>query len=150
MASNRLTPMFDYAARRRKLDEVLEQEGVDAMFVGLSSDLEYLSGLERNIPAFGNMSDQNSLAPDTVVTGPVWNMRPTVEYVIKQVKAGAYTAQDLKDFSMMGKGGASLAPLHSWEQKLPKDVSDLVTQKTETIKSGKFRVDINEADPTKK
>jgi hypothetical protein len=70
--------------------------------------------------------------------------------VIKQVKAGAYTAQDLKDFSMMGKGGASLAPLHGWEQKLPKDVIDLVNQKTETIKSGKLRVDINEADPTKK
>src|SRR6266849_1723496 len=56
MASNKLTPMFDYEARRRKLDEVLKQEGVDALFLGLSSDLEYLSGLERNIPAFGNVS----------------------------------------------------------------------------------------------
>ena len=48
--------MFDYAARRRKLDEVLDQEGIDALFLGLSSDLEYLTGLERNIPAFGNVS----------------------------------------------------------------------------------------------
>jgi len=56
MASHKLAPMFDYAERRRKLDHVLEQEGVDALFLGLSSDLEYLSGLERNIPAFGNIS----------------------------------------------------------------------------------------------
>ena len=48
--------MFDYAARRRRLDNVLDREGVDALFLGLSSDLEYLTGLERNIPAFGNVS----------------------------------------------------------------------------------------------
>src|SRR5713101_6361961 len=48
--------MFDYAERRGRLAKVLEQEGVDAMFLGLSSDLEYLTGLERNIPTFGNVS----------------------------------------------------------------------------------------------
>ena len=48
--------VFDYAARRRKLDDELGKDGVDAMFLGLSSDLEYLTGLERNIPTFGNVS----------------------------------------------------------------------------------------------
>ena len=48
--------MFDYAARRRRLDEVLEREGVDAMFLGPSSDHEYLTGVERMIPTFGNVS----------------------------------------------------------------------------------------------
>ena len=48
--------MFDYAARRRKLDQVLQEEGVDALFLGPSSDLEYLTGMERNIPTFGNVS----------------------------------------------------------------------------------------------
>jgi Xaa-Pro aminopeptidase len=48
--------VFDYAARRRRLDDVLRGEGVDGLFLGLSSDLEYLTGLERNIPAFGNVS----------------------------------------------------------------------------------------------
>ena len=35
------------------------------------------------------------------------------EYVIDQVIAGSYTAQDLKDFSMVGKGGAALAPINT-------------------------------------
>ena len=48
--------MFDYAERRSRLGKEMEQEGIDAMFLGLSSDLEYLTGLERNIPAFGNVS----------------------------------------------------------------------------------------------
>ena len=48
--------MFDYAARRKKISEVLDREGIDAMFLGPSSDLEYLTGIERNIPTFGNVS----------------------------------------------------------------------------------------------
>jgi len=48
--------VFDYAARRRKLDQVMQEERVDAIFLGLSSDLEYLTGIERNIPTFGNVS----------------------------------------------------------------------------------------------
>ena len=47
---------FDYAARRRKLDAILREHNIDALFLGPSSDLEYLTGLERNIPTFGNVS----------------------------------------------------------------------------------------------
>lgn len=48
--------MFDYAERRRLLSERMEAEGVDLLFLGLSSDLEYLSGVERGIPFFGQSS----------------------------------------------------------------------------------------------
>lgn len=48
--------MFDHAERRRRLSEVMRAEGVDLLFVGLSSDLEYLSGAERGIPFFGQSS----------------------------------------------------------------------------------------------
>src|SRR5256885_6141137 len=48
--------MFDFAERRRRLAEILEHEGVDAIFLGPDSDLEYLTGLERNIPTFGHVS----------------------------------------------------------------------------------------------
>ena len=48
--------MFDYALRRRRFSELLAQHHLDAAFIGLSSDLEYLTGIERNIPAFGNVS----------------------------------------------------------------------------------------------
>jgi Xaa-Pro aminopeptidase len=48
--------VFDYSARRQKMSEVLDREAIDVMFLGLSSDLEYLTGIERNIPTFGNVS----------------------------------------------------------------------------------------------
>lgn len=102
---------------------------------------------DKKLFSFGALTDQNSEAPDYVLTSPLWNMGPTVDYVIAQVKAGTYTAQDLKDFSLMGKGGSSLAPYHGNDSKIPQDVLDLVTQKQADIVSGKFRVDINEAPP---
>src|SRR5262249_11595304 len=45
--------MFDYASRRRRLGERLEAEGVAALFLGPSADLEYLTGVERPAPSFG-------------------------------------------------------------------------------------------------
>jgi Xaa-Pro aminopeptidase len=45
--------MFDYAERRRRLFERMDAESVDALFLAPSADLEYLSGIERQIPNFG-------------------------------------------------------------------------------------------------
>jgi len=103
---------------------------------------------ENGLLAFGNMSDQNELAPDTVVTGPVWNMTPTVDYIIRQVAGGTYTAQDLKDFSMMAKGGASLADLHGFADTLDPELITLLETREQEIRDGLFRVNISEQTPT--
>ncbi|MFN8421607.1 MAG: BMP family protein [Anaerolineae bacterium] len=68
--------------------------GADVLYAERFGVIE--AAQERDVLVFGNMSDQNELAPDNVVTGPVWSMRPTVEYLLKQIKAGAYVAQDLR------------------------------------------------------
>ena len=49
-------PETEYAARREKLAERMEKSGIDALFVPPSSDLEYLTGLERDLPSFGQSS----------------------------------------------------------------------------------------------
>jgi Xaa-Pro aminopeptidase len=46
---------LEYAERRSRLGEKLRAQGIDALFVPPSSDLEYLTGLERDIPSFGNV-----------------------------------------------------------------------------------------------
>ena len=48
--------MFDYAARRARLSQRMEEQGVDALFLAPSADLEYLTGVERQIPNFGEAS----------------------------------------------------------------------------------------------
>jgi basic membrane lipoprotein Med (substrate-binding protein (PBP1-ABC) superfamily) len=99
---------------------------------------------EKGILAFGNMSDQNALAPGVVVTSPIWDMYPTITYAIETVKKGAWVAGDLKDWSMMGKGGSRIAPFHDFEQKLSPDLIKKVKQIESSIKSGSFRVPVIE------
>ena len=73
------------------------EAGVDVIYAERFGVIE--AAQEKGIVAFSNMSDQSSLAPDTVVTGPVWDMWPTIEAAIKQVQAGVFTAQDFGGFS---------------------------------------------------
>lgn len=46
-------PAAEYTARQLQLGEALERAGIDALFVPSSSDLEYLTGLARDVPSFG-------------------------------------------------------------------------------------------------
>jgi basic membrane protein A and related proteins len=135
---------FDPAAAKEAALAQLDA-GADVLYAERFGVIE--AAKDRKAWAFGNMSDQNSLAPDLVLTGPVWDMGATVDYVLKQVQAGSYTAQDLKDFSMMAKGGASLAPFHGLDAKVPDATMKLFKQKQDEINKGLYRVDIAETTP---
>lgn len=140
-----LNSWFDPAAAK---EAALAQvgAGADVLFAERFGVIEAAS--ENDLVAIGNMSDQKELAPNHVVTSVTWNMKPTVGYVIDQVLAGTYTAQDLKDFSMVAKGGAALAAINtSVRGGVPADLVTKVQEKESAIKSGTFRVDINEATP---
>ena len=119
--------------------------GVDIIYAERFGVIE--AAVEKKIYAISNMSDQSSLGPDTVITGPVWDMYPTIEQAIKLVKAGVFTAQDYGDFSRMAKGGSYLAPYHKFDKTLPAEVKDLVEKKKAEILEGNFRVDVDENTP---
>jgi basic membrane protein A len=136
---------FDPAAAKEAALAQIDS-GADVLFAERFGVIE--AAVENGLYSFGNMSDQYELGPDSVVTGPVWNMTPTVEYVLKQVVAGSFTAQDLKDFSMVAKGGASLAPIRdNMKAKIPADLYDQVMKTQQDIKDGLFRVNIAEETP---
>jgi basic membrane lipoprotein Med (substrate-binding protein (PBP1-ABC) superfamily) len=131
------------AAKEAALAQV--DAGADVLYAERFGVIEAAD--ENDLIAVGNMSDQASLAPDNVVTSVTWNMTPTAEYVIDQVAGGTYTAQDLKDFSMVAKGGASLAPINmAVKCGLTQEVDQLMAKEADIV-SGVFRVDINESTP---
>jgi basic membrane lipoprotein Med (substrate-binding protein (PBP1-ABC) superfamily) len=102
---------------------------------------------EKGVLAFGNMSDQNALAPEVVITGPVWDMYPTIKFAIEMVKKKAWVSMDLGEWSMMAKGGASLAPFHSFEKTLPAGVIKEVRDLEQKILNGTYRVPVDEQKP---
>ena len=102
---------------------------------------------EKGILAFGNMSDQNGLAPSVVITSPVWDMYPTIKFAIEMVKKKAWVAMDLREWSMMAKGGARLAPFHAFEKTLPADVLKMVRHLEKKIINGTYHVPVDEQKP---
>jgi Xaa-Pro aminopeptidase len=80
--------VFDYAERRGRLAERMEAEGVDALFLAPSADLEYLTGVERQVPNFGEAS-----YPHGWVTGAFF--RPGADPIFLFPRM--FVAFDLKD-----------------------------------------------------
>ena len=131
------------AAKEATLAQV--DNGADVFYAERFGVIE--AAAENGFFSFGNMTDQNELAPEFVISSVSWNLTPTVEYILSQVSGGTYTAQDLKDFNMWAKGGATLAPYHGTEDKIPADLLDMVETRKSEIETGLFRVDIDEAQP---
>jgi basic membrane lipoprotein Med (substrate-binding protein (PBP1-ABC) superfamily) len=121
------------------------EAGVDVIYAERFGVIE--AAKEKGVLAISNMSDQASLGPDTVVTGPVWDMWPTVKHVVTLVQAGVFTAQDFGGFSYMGKGGSYLAPYHDFDATLPDDVKQMVDERRQEILDGTFRVNLDESTP---
>ncbi len=102
---------------------------------------------ERNILAIGNVIDTQSDYPETVVASALWHFEPTLEEAIARVKAKTFKAADYGEFSFMKAGGCSLAPIGSFEGKVPAKAVALVEEKQAAIKSGSFSVEINDEEP---
>ncbi len=102
---------------------------------------------EKGILAIGNVIDTQSDYPDTVVASAIWHFEPTLDAAIAKVQDGSFTAADYGVYSFMKEGGCSLAPLGTFEGKVPQEALDLVASRTEEIKSGAFAVTINDEEP---
>jgi basic membrane protein A len=96
------------------------------------------------IYAFGNQADIHELAPDTIITSPLFFWDPSIRKMIElwydhKVNGTAYNApKDKPTFFLMKDGGSGLAPFYGFEQKLPKEVLDKVKSVTQDIMDGKL------------
>ncbi len=102
---------------------------------------------ERGKLAIGNVIDTQPQYPDTVVASALWFMEPTVDHAIAAVKAGNFKAEDYGPFSTMKYNGNTLAPLGTFEGKIPAAVLALVKDKQAAIASSKFSVPVIETEP---
>ena len=102
---------------------------------------------ERGKLAVGNVVNTQAQYPDTVIASALWHMEPTIDQAIAKVRAGSFTAEDYGQYSLMKFGGAELAPLGTFEDKVPDKVKKLVAQRTQEIKDGLFRVNVNDSEP---
>jgi basic membrane protein A and related proteins len=102
---------------------------------------------ERGKLAIGNVIDTQAQYPDTVVASALWNMEPTIDAALAKVKAGKFAAEDYGPLSMMKVKGSELAPLGTFEKKLPADLVAKVRAKEKAILAGTFTVKVNDSEP---
>ena len=102
---------------------------------------------ERGKLAIGNVIDTQSKYPDTVVASALWNMEPTINLAIKNVKEGKFKAEDYGKYSTMKYKGSELAPLGTFASKVPADTVKKVKAKEKAIVDGAFTVEIVETEP---
>lgn len=123
------------------------EAGVDVLYAERAGVVD--TAREKGIVAFGNVNDMNKEenGKNVVVTSALWNMESAVNHAIKLVKAGEFKAEDYRDFTMMAKGGATLAPFYEFEDKIPADIKAKVAETAAAIKAGSFVVEINDNEP---
>ena len=102
---------------------------------------------EKGVLAVGNVIDTQADYPETVVASALWHFEPTLDAAIANIKAGSFKADDYGVYSFMKNGGCSLAPLGTFDAKVPAEIKAKVAEKEKAIKDGSFTVEINDAEP---
>lgn len=102
---------------------------------------------ERGVLAIGNVIDTQADYPETVVASALWHFEPTLNAGIAAVRDGGFTAANYGIYSFMKEGGCSLAPLGTFEGKVPESTMELVREREAAIRSGEFAVEINDEEP---
>ncbi|WP_413718206.1 BMP family protein [Silicimonas sp. MF1-12-2] len=103
---------------------------------------------ERGILAIGNVIDTQPDYPDTVVASALWHFEPTLQAALSRVADGSFQAANYGLYSYMKEGGCSLAPLGTFDGKVPQAALDLVAEREAAIRSGDFVVTVNDEEPT--
>ena len=120
-------------------------KGADVMYAerfGVSD-----AAKEKGKLAIGNVINTQDKYPDTVVASAMWHFEPSADRAIKLARAGKFTAEDYGQYSMMKHKGSSLAPLGTFESKVPADIVAKMRTKEKAIAEGKFTVKVDDGQP---
>ena len=120
-------------------------KGADVMYAerfGVSD-----AAKEKGKLAIGNVINTQAQYPDTVVASAIWHFEPSADRAIKLAKDGKFTAEDYGQYSMMKHKGSSLAPLGTFEKKVPAEIVAKVAAKEKAITEGKFTVKVDDKQP---
>jgi basic membrane protein A and related proteins len=120
-------------------------KGADVMYAerfGVSD-----AAKEKGALAIGNVIDTQKDYPDTVVASALWNMEPTINTALKAVKTGSFKPDDYGQYSMMKHKGSELAPLGTFDAKVPAAIKKAVADKQAAILGGKFTVKVDDSEP---
>lgn len=93
---------------------------------------------EAGVYATGDSYDQNSLAPETILSSSVYHISHVVELAFEDVRDGSY-AGGIYHFGM-ADDAVSVADYHALADVIPAEVKTMIEERVAQIKSGAFEV----------
>jgi basic membrane lipoprotein Med (substrate-binding protein (PBP1-ABC) superfamily) len=164
---NRLINAFMAGARETKLEASFQVAFIGSWFdppkaketafaqIEAGADVMYAerfgvsdAAQERGVLAIGNVIDTQAEYPETVVASALWHFEPTLDAAIAAVADGSFEAADYGIYSLMKNGGCSLAPLGTFEGKVPSEAMALVANREAEIKGGSISVEVDDSEPS--
>ncbi|MGI9348097.1 MAG: BMP family protein [Gammaproteobacteria bacterium] len=123
------------------------ESGVDVLYAERAGVVD--AARDKGVLAFGNVNDMNKEenGRDVVVTSALWHMENAIDHAISRVKAGTFSAEDYKEWTMVPKGGASLAPYYEFDDKISADIKEEIGVRYRQILAGMFSVKIDDEQP---
>ncbi len=116
-------------------------QGADIIFhaAGLTGLGAINAAKERGVLAIGVDVDQNSVAPDTVLTSAEKKIVHTTYLVIESVVNGTFEGGTNKYFGI-NEDATGIAPFHGFDDMVPQAVKDKVDQTIADMKAGKVEI----------
>lgn len=121
------------------------EKGADVMYAerfGVSD-----AAKEKGKLAIGNVIDTQPQYPETVVVSALWNMEPTIDAALANVRGGKFKAEDYGAYSLMKSKGNEMSKYGTFEAKVPKDLQGKVAARQKDIQDGKVKVAVVETEP---
>jgi len=97
---------------------------------------------EKGILALGNSYDQNSIAPNTVISSTVYNMPTVILTAVEAVQNGTFKG-GITHLGMK-ENVVAISPYHSFESKIPEETKKLIEDTKKQIIEGTFTVPVIE------
>ena len=92
--------------------------------------------IENGVYCFGDVSDQNELAPELLLTSTGWNVGRSLELVIDDIRAGTFEGKEYT--AGMALGVCDITDFHGL---VPDDLAAVVNEAREQIKSGELVIE---------
>ena len=130
---------FADAAKGKSIGEKMYLDGADIIFhaAGATGNGMIEAAKEKGKFAIGVDKDQNSLAPDNVITSAMKRVDNAIYAVSKDMKDGKFAGGTTVSYGL-AEGGVDIAPTS--DKHVPKDVLDQVQQLKDKIIKGEIKV----------
>lgn len=131
---------FNAPDKAKSIANSMYKDGIDIIFVvaAHSSSGAIEAAKQNKKYVFRGDSDQNYLAPDTIITSALKKTDVIVENIVASILDDKFKFGQNHVYGI-SEGGIGLAPFHGFDVKIPKELKNSVEQGKKDLLSGKVK-----------